>query len=555
MLETIGSMGGMIFLVFAIVIIVFAALLGLKRGVFKSAVRTVSLFVSALVSFFLVKMLLSSLLKMAVEKILDMMSDSEGALGDIMKAETSLEVLEALMLAVIAPLAFVLVYFIVNKLFLIVCFIVNTVLKPMVTPVEKKIPCRRLIGAGISIVGALVTLVVVATPIGGYTEMIDHTVAHIEESENHDENSEGIAKSLKELEPLTHGFADSIGISIPYKMGGGLFFKGLTSIHIEKNEGVIDEEIKTSLEHEVIGVLDLLPVANSFGDISFSDIEGMNIDPLRKVAETLKDEDSSDIVRVMMADIFATASNNWLNDESYLTINLMGLLEGDAAMFRPSVEIILEGLADTHVSSVGDDVIVLVETFDSIQKTFLYMMIIADAVESGNAAQVDDVINMLESLTPQSAAAMSASMTGIMTTAGIGAGNAASLGNILTGALVEMAELNQSSADEEQIHKEAEALNKVLTLAMNPQAEMTDDMADELIDSVMDSTILVHSIRNGVDEAEENSVPTMALPQGSADKVHEKINSYEAENTLNEEQKDALDSLRTFFGVETVVEG
>ena len=381
-LEKIGSMGGIAFLVFAILSILLAALLGLKRGVFKSAVRTVSLFASAFVSLFLVKMLLPSLLKVLTEKILHMLSDSEGALNDILQAETSFAVLESLVLAIVAPLIFMLVYFIVNKLFLIVCFIVNLVLKPMTEPVEKKIPCRRLFGALISVVGALVTLVVISTPIAGYTEMLDHTVAHIESPDSaHDESTDGVAKTLHDIEPLTHGFADSVAVSIPYKMGGNLFYKNLTSIHIEKNAGVIDEAIDTSLEKELIGVLDLLPIADSFGDISFADIEGMNIDPLRKVAETLDDQESSAIVRVMMADIFSTASNRWLKGETYLTIDLMGLLQGDAAMFRPSVEVILSGLADTHFSSVGQDVIVLVETFDGIQKTFLYMMVIADTVE------------------------------------------------------------------------------------------------------------------------------------------------------------------------------
>lgn len=557
-LEKIGSMGGIAFLVFAILSILLAALLGLKRGVFKSAVRTVSLFASAFVSLFLVKMLLPSLLKVLTEKILQSLSDSEGALKDILQAETSFAVLEALVLAVVAPLIFMLVYFIVNKLFLIVCFIVNLVLKPMTEPVEKKIPCRRLFGALISVVGALVTLVVISTPIAGYTEMLDHTVAHIESPDSaHDDSTDGVAKTLHDIEPLTHGFADSVAVSIPYKMGGNLFYKSLTSIHIEKNAGVIDKAIDTSLEKELIGVLDLLPIADSFGDISFADIEGMNIDPLRKVAETLDDQESSAIVRVMMADIFSTASNRWLKGETYLTIDLMGLLQGDAAMFRPSVEVILSGLADTHVSSIGQDVIVLVETFDGIQKTFLYMMVIADSVEKGEIAKVEDVVNMLESLTPQSAAAMSASMTDIMKTTGIGDEYAESLGGILTSALGEMAELNQDKSEEgqEHVHKEAAALNTVLTLAMNPDVEMTEDMADDLIESVMDSTILKHSIQNGVKEAEDDSVPTMALPEESADKVQAKIDAYEAANELDEEQKDTLDSLRTFFATKTVVEG
>ena len=152
-----------------------------------------------------------------------------------------------------------------------------------------------------------------------------------------------------------------------------------------------------------------------------------------------------------------------------------------------------------------------------------------------------------------SAAAMSASMTAIMTQTGIGGDNAAALGGVLTNALGEMAELNASGAAEEKIHKEAAALNTVLTLAMNPEAEMTDEKADDLIGSVMDSTILAHSIKNGVNEAGD-AAPAMVLPEEAADKVQEKLDSYGAENDLDEDQQETLNALSVFFATKTVAE-
>ncbi len=553
-LEKIGSMGDIAFLIFAILSIVLAALLGIKRGIFKSAVRTVSMFASMLVSFFLVKMLLPSLLKMLVEKILDFIGDSEEVLQDILQAETSFAVIEALVLAFIAPLMFALVYFVVNKLFLIVCFIANTAMKPIRATVEKKIPCQRLFGALISVIGAIVTLVVISTPIAGYTEMLDHTVAHIEESEEHDETVDGIVKTLHEIEPLTHGFSESVAVSIPYKMGGRLLYNNLTSIHIEKNEGVIDEAIDTSLEDELIGVLDLLPVAKSFAEISFADIEGMNIDPLRRVAAQLADEDSSNAVRIVMADIFATASNKWLNDEAFLTINLMGLLEGDAEVFRPSVEVILKRLANTHVSSVGQDVIELVDTFDGIQVTYVHMLNIAETLGRGEEVHVEDVVNMLDSLTPLSAEAISASLPAMVEKTGVDAEYAEAIGGVLSDALIEMADLNaDKNADPALVEKEAHAIKSVMTVASKPNTNMTNEEADELIDTVMDSVVLSHSIRNSVEEAEDH-VPTIALPEESADLVQNKLDEYESENELDEEKQATIDSLRVFFTTKVEVE-
>ena len=557
-LESIGSMGGTIFLVFAAVCIVFAALMGLKRGVFKSAVRTVSLFVSALVSLFLVKMILPSLLKMLTNTVLEQFLGGNGLVEDLMKAESAFTALEALIVAFIAPLAFVLVYFIVNKLFLIVCFIVNTATKSTLGVIEKKIPCRRLFGALISILGAIVTLAVVATPFGGYVETIDHIKTSIVEvqDENAEENEmfADLSESLDEISPLTHGIADSVAVSIPYKMGGCLFYDSLTSIHIAKNSGIIDEDIKTSLEDEVIGVLEFIPVIGNLDEMQFADVGNMNIDPLKNIANVLKDEDSSDVVRVLLADIFATASTEWLAGNSYLSINLKDMLSGEAEMFWPSVEVILLDLSNTHVSDVGDNIITLVETFDGIQQTFLYMTKIANSIGSGENVNVDDVVEMLKNLTPQAAKAMSASMTPIMTQTGIGDENAQALSGILTASLEEMATLTQSGSDEE-IEKEAAALNTVLSLAMDPNAEMSDEKADELIDTVMDSSILANSIKAGINDAEEEGAPSMVLPEASANLVYDKIDSYAAENDLNDDQKETLEALRSFFVVQGTVEG
>ena len=60
--EEISSMISLGFNGFALLTLLVAFLLGLKRGVFKSAVRTVSLLLSALVSLLIVNLALPSVL-------------------------------------------------------------------------------------------------------------------------------------------------------------------------------------------------------------------------------------------------------------------------------------------------------------------------------------------------------------------------------------------------------------------------------------------------------------------------------------------------------------
>lgn len=559
--------------IFAVITLVFAFLMGLKRGVFKSAVRTVSLFLSAIVAMVLVNVFLPTILETLANTLLDSFG-GDGIVGDLLMAKTTLTVFEALLAAILAPIIFVFVYFIVNKLFLIVCAIVNGIFKRHYQEIEKKIPCRRLFGGLIAMVGACVTLVVIATPIGGYAELVDNVMARAEEVMDEDDDAKD-AKDVKGIKDDKNDkddkddesvlgefedvglFADAIAIKVPYSIGGKLFFESLTTLRIEEG-GVIDKEVNTTIEHELLGILELIPLAENFENMSFETIEGMNIDPLRDVANALSDEDSSEIVRIMVADIFATASTKWLAGDTYLSIDLMGMLEGDAAMFRGPVESILRGLADTHVSTVGADVLTLVNKFDDIGNFFLGLSDLAGKIGDGHDVTVDDVMNVLENLTPEVAEAISVSLPSVIEKVGVdGAPEQASklMVNVLSDALVGIADMNANETDRAEVEKEADAIRTVLTVAMNPNPEMTEDEADDLINTVMDSTVLAGSIQTTVEEL-ENAGETNDMDLSDADKltVKNKLDAYAEENEIDETQKATLDALHSFFGTNTIVE-
>lgn len=235
MLEKIGSIGGIAFLVIAAVVIIFAALMGLKRGIFKSLLRTISLFISAISAFFLVKEVLAPVLEKIGDKILRGMAEGE-VVGDMMQSEATLHVIEALVMAFVAPLIFMVVYFMLNKLFYFICLLFNILLKPLVL-LEKAIPFHRLIGALISVIGAFVTLAVISAPVGGYAEVLTHTAEHIEENRTDYDEILGAENtdSIVQLKSLTDTLSDSLGVSVPYALGGELLFDRLTSIDVEKD--------------------------------------------------------------------------------------------------------------------------------------------------------------------------------------------------------------------------------------------------------------------------------------------------------------------------------
>ncbi len=556
MLEKIGAIGGIVFIVIAALVILFAVLMGLKRGIFKSLLRTISLFISAISAFFLVKEVLAPWLEKIGDKILRGMAEGE-VVGDMMQSEATLHVIEALVMAFVAPLIFMAVYFLLNKLFFFICLLLNILLKPLVL-LEKNIPCHRLIGVLISVMGAFVTLAVISAPVGGYSEVLTHTVEHIEENRTDYDEVFGAetTDSIMELKPLTDTLSDSLGVSVPYALGGELLFDGLTSIDVEKDDSILDETIHTSLEKELLGIVGLLPRASGLADISFDTVETIDIQPLKDVLLHIDDEDSSKVVLVVLTDLFATASQKWLAEEEYLGINLIGMLEGKTLIFKGAIEVLLDDLAHTHTSTFSDDLGELVLTLENIKTTYVCMMNIKQDVDTGEKTETTEVVELIQSLTPKSVEAISTVLPEVMKeSSGMEENTALALSEIVIEAFTTLADANENgSMTSEEVDKEAAALNHVLTVGMNTAIPMNQEKTDDLVNTIMDSTIIADSVKKNADNENVEQALLDIAPE-TIDLIHSSIDSYEASNELTEEDAATINALRNLFAKrETAVE-
>ena len=548
MLEKIGAIGGIVFIVIAALVILFAVLMGLKRGIFKSLLRTISLFISAISAFFLVKEVLAPWLEKIGDKILRGMAEGE-VVGDMMQSEATLHVIEALVMAFVAPLIFMAVYFLLNKLFFFICLLLNILLKPLVL-LEKNIPCHRLIGVLISVMGAFVTLAVISAPVGGYSEVLTHTVEHIEENRTDYDEVFGAetTDSIMELKPLTDTLSDSLGVSVPYALGGELLFNGLTSIDVEKDDSILNETIHTSLEKELLGIVGLLPRASGLADISFDTVETIDIQPLKDVLLHIDDEDSSKVVLVVLTDLFATASQKWLAEEEYLGINLIGMLEGKTMIFKGAIEVLLDDLAHTHTSTFSDDLGELVLTLENIKTTYVCMMNIKQDVDTGEKTETTEVVELIQSLTPKSVEAISTVLPEVMKeSSGMEENTALALSEIVIEAFTTLADANENgSMTSEEVDKEAAALNHVLTVGMNTAIPMNQEKTDDLVNTIMDSTIIADSVKKNADNENVEQALLDIAPE-TIDLIHSSIDSYEASNELTEEDAATINALRELF--------
>lgn len=533
----IGSMGGMAMIIIFLLTFVVAFLMGLWRGLFKSAVRTVSLIFALIISIILVNTALGGVIDTVADEVMSSMLG--GDMEDVLASETALTVISQTVRAIVAPLLFLGLYFVLNKLMLIICLIVNILTAPL-RVLEKSIPCRRLIGAGISMIGALVTMVAISVPFGGYVHLCDDFAMAVEQSEE-GEFSEDMHEMAEDMHDFASAFG-TFGVELPYALGGGLVFDHLSTMHIPYGEETID----TTVRDELTGILYLIPRATAIGDMSFDNIENINVEPLRRVIAALEDEEhGSQVVLLLTSDILSGASSAWLEGDTFLGIDLDTLFAGDAEMFRPSAETVLNRLAVTTPDTVADDLYVFVDVMEGVQHTFTYMMKLSDPNEMATA---EDLEALLVNLTPESVEVISASMKPAIEQSGMSESMANATSGFMTDTLGALAQHNvDGTMTEEERHREADALSALMDAAYSPE-EMNDEKANALVEQTLATQVVSEAIRKTADTSAENGEvfgegATAVAVQNALD------NFVQGDHYDAEKDADTIDALRRLFPV------
>ena len=531
----IGSIGGGAMIGVFLLTCTVAFLMGLWRGLFKSVIRTVSLIAALIIALVLVNTVLGGVIDTVADEV--MHSTLESDMEDVLASDTAMEVISQTARAIVAPILFLVIYFVINKLMLIVCLIVNIFTSPL-RLLEKSIPCRRLIGAGISLVGAIVTMIAISVPFGGYVRICDDFAMAVEQSEE-GEFPEEMHEMAEDMHEFAKGF-DTFGISFPYALGGGMIFDSLSTMHIEY-EG---EAIDTTVRDELTGILYLVPRATSIGDMSFDDIEAINVQPLRDVISALEDkEHGSQVVLLLTSDILSNASSAWLSGKTFLEINLDELFEGDAAMFRPSAEIILERLAATTPDTIGEDLNAFVDVMEDVQHTYAYMAKLSDPNQQVSSEDLED---LLMNLTSTSVEVISASMQPVIEQSGMDEKMASAAAGFMTDTLGTLAKHNEDGTmTVEDRQKEAEALSAIMDAAYAPDT-MTEEKANALVEQTLATQVVAESVRN---TAKTSAAEGTVLGEGdTAVSVNNALDSFMQTDSYDAEKDAAtIDALRVLF--------
>ena len=275
----------------------------------------------------------------------------------------------ALVKMLVAPLLIVPIYLIVR---LIIALIVGAVVthweKEGTGPLARK---NGAIGAAIGAVCGLVLVVVVMTPLAGYTAMADEV---LDTGILSTMDSNGVVTPiLPEAEQAAlDDMLNTPVLSITRSLGGKAIFNGLTSARVAGERVTLTREVSA-----------ICGIAKTGMSVWNQGIDQLDIEELAALGEQLPTVfENSTLLRVLGAEAISGMSNAWLQNESFMGASRPDF---DNSMINVVVDSALGLFCDTTKDTIVDDVRGLTPLFS----------IAATATQLGNGAELTDLLDAL----------------------------------------------------------------------------------------------------------------------------------------------------------------
>ena len=104
--------------------------------------------------------------------------------------------------------------------------------------------------------------------------------------------------------------------------------------------------------------------------------------------------------------------------------------------------------------------------------------------------------------------------------------------------------LANTDMTEEELDREADAINFVLTAATTDAIQNGDVNADDMVGAVMSSTIMAGALTNA---AQEGNASDFGANEETSETVNAALDNFAANNQMTAEQQAAADALRAMF--------
>ncbi len=510
----------------------FGALTGLSRGWIKALVRLAGMAIAAVLSLFVCRFAFGFVSDAQLQTWIAQLPQGD-SLAQLTESHYSMEALRSLAVALLAPLLFPFIYFIINKLMLIPGAILNAILH---VGRRGKGLVGRLVGLLIGAAGGVLSLAVLMTPVGGYMEVAQAVYDTVSDSTSAEGGSQDSLAQVKDLIEQTQSVREHPVFRLSYGTLGSRFFTTLSRISYDGEQG----KESTTLEREIAGLQALLEQVQGLQNMQTSDPAQMDLKPLNdliRLLESSDDRSSHVLARMMAAGVLSSASGKWLVGESFLGITPDSLFSGDAESLRPAFNAALELLEQTTPETVAGDLFRLTDTMECARTLLLYVQ----NTTNGDPGSAEDIAAVLKSLQSGSAELLLPALEGLL---GEDAAQNAPA-EVLDSLLNIMQGQNMTDAELEQ---ESQAIHQVLSVALPENGTLDTAQAGELVESVLQSQVMSELIVQVTASQEDKEPVSFPLSGDAAQTLEEQIAQAES-GELTAQQQQTLNALRTFFGL------
>lgn len=489
-----------VFALFGIV----GALVGFSKGLIRSAIKVASIILAIVVAFAITPALLAKAYQMAGPQL----EEGLAALEELFVASPTLkEYFPTLVMALISPILFVVVFAICLLLVSIIRAIVLAIFK-FLFPKKKGI-LGRLGGLALGALGGVLIAMCFVFPITGYFTAAPAIYVNIREVVSTDE------------QPIPAETEELI-INLP-NIPNVQTTNNLTKDYFDKLVSYNDGQKDVSALQDVVTITSLVPPALRFAN-SLGDVETMDTQAIKDIVAVIG---SNKQLRTITAEVLSAASKKWVANQPFMGFNLKDQLPED---YKFALDIVLEDLTTTTEATVVADLNNFVNTIETLKHLYGY----ANMLSSGNASMAElegkltDVLLSLDGNTEQ----LVHELISQDVMEDIGVENPEFVADLVADVI--------SSAihniDENQTADDAAAINSIMHFAAGDENVTPQDVVDDIVKS----PAITQAISDAVNV--ENAPVITVSPEN-------KVLIAEALDGLEEGNEELVEDLKKLFNI------
>ena len=326
---------GTILLIVAVLILALNLVIAVVRGFSKSAIRFLTVLLSAVVAVVVCLVLKANLPSLFSQNDF---SSLGGELGNILNklmeygeiSPTLLELAVQLVGALALPVICLVIFCLVAFLTWVIYLILKAVLKLPLKGLDALIPMSRLLSLPLGLLQGLAVIAILFLPLSGYLSIAQPTVDGLVEQEVLNAENPAIGKVQSVIDEMEQAPV----LNLYRTLGGQKLTDSMMEMQVAGMEVKIEEELDA-----------ILGVVVQISDLSGTEMANYGTKEAEIIQNIGESFDDSKLLAPIVGDILYAATDAWLNGEEFLGVAKPNMGEA-TELFGPFSDALLEVLHD-----------------------------------------------------------------------------------------------------------------------------------------------------------------------------------------------------------------